>query len=56
MKGSIDHSILLTGYGTDPTHGPYWILKNSWSDKFANQGFIRVARGIKCAGVSGDYA
>lgn len=33
-----------------------WIIKNSWSEKFANKGFIKVARGIKCAGVSGDYA
>ena len=24
---SIDHSITLTGFGTDPTHGPYWIVK-----------------------------
>lgn len=47
----IDHSITLTGYGTDPTHGDYWIVKNSWSTAFANQGFIKVARGISCARV-----
>merc|ERR1719183_2259859 len=28
IKGkSIDHSVTLTGYGTDPKHGAYWIVK-----------------------------
>lgn len=50
IKGKgIDHSITLTGYGTDPVHGDYWIVKNSWSTRFANNGFIKVARGISCA-------
>jgi len=42
----IDHSITLTGFGTDPVLGPYWIVKNSWSTAFANEGFIKVARGF----------
>jgi len=50
IKGKgIDHSITLVGYGTHAVHGDYWIVKNSWSTKFANQGFIYVARGISCA-------
>jgi len=52
VKGhSIDHSITLVGYGTDPRHGPYWQVKNSWSVKFANSGFIKVARGVSCASI-----
>jgi len=52
IKGKgIDHSITLTGYGVDPTHGPYWIVKNSWASTFANDGFIKVARGISCANI-----
>lgn len=52
VKGKpIDHSITLTGFGTDATHGAYWLVKNSWSEKFANNGFIKVARGISCAGI-----
>lgn len=50
VKGmSIDHSITIVGYGTDPVHGDYWNIKNSWSTKFANSGFIKLARGVKCA-------
>jgi len=45
----IDHSITLVGYGTDEKRGDYWIVKNSWSERFANDGFIKVARGISCA-------
>lgn len=45
----IDHSITLVGYGTDDTNGDYWIVKNSWSAAFGNDGFIHVARGISCA-------
>ncbi len=44
---SIDHSIALVGFGTDDTHGDYWIVKNSWSTKFGNEGFIKLARGYK---------
>ena len=44
---SIDHSIALVGFGTNATNGDYWIVKNSWSTKFGNNGFIKLARGYK---------
>ena len=31
------------------TRSDYWIVKNSWSTKFANGGFIKLARGFKDA-------
>ena len=27
----VDHAIVLEGYGTDPTDGDYWLIRNSWS-------------------------
>ena len=50
----MDHSIVIVGYGSDPVQGAFWKIKNSWSTKFANAGFINVARGVQCGGLCSD--
>eukprot|EP00743_Colponemidia_sp_Colp-15_P009909 GILK01010867.1.p1 GENE.GILK01010867.1~~GILK01010867.1.p1 ORF type:complete len:328 (-),score=11.54 GILK01010867.1:121-1104(-) len=42
---SMDHAVQLVGYGTDAALGSdYWIVRNSWSASFGEQGFIRLVR------------
>jgi cathepsin L len=41
----IDHAVQAVGYGTDSTGQGYWIVRNSWSAGWGEQGFIRLYRG-----------
>jgi cathepsin L len=49
----IDHAVMLVGYGVDKEHGPYWLVRNSWSPAWGEGGYIRLKRtpfveGDKC--------
>jgi len=41
---SFNHAVLLVGYGTDPTYGDYWKVKNSWGTLWGEDGYIRLCR------------
>jgi cathepsin L len=40
----IDHGVLLVGYGVDPQYGPYWLVRNSWTTGWGEDGYIRIQR------------
>ncbi|CAF5161107.1 unnamed protein product [Rotaria sp. Silwood1] len=47
----LDHAVVAVGYGYDSTYGMnYWIIKNSWSQSWGENGYIRIAknRGNMC--------
>eukprot|EP00038_Savillea_parva_P007691 m.171885 g.171885 ORF g.171885 m.171885 type:complete len:635 (+) comp13441_c0_seq1:550-2454(+) len=46
-----NHILSIVGWGTDPTHGPYWILRNSWGTYWGENGFGKIKMGMDNLGV-----
>jgi len=40
----LNHAIQMVGYGTDDTHGDYWLVRNSWGPNWGEHGYIRLQR------------
>ncbi|XP_053743205.1 cathepsin K [Synchiropus splendidus] len=43
-KEDINHAMLAVGYGVTSKGRKFWIIKNSWSEQWGEQGYILMAR------------
>ena len=41
----LDHGVLLIGYGME-NNTDYWLLKNSWGNRWGDHGFFKIIRNM----------
>jgi len=41
---TLDHAVVAVGYGTDPSTGPYYLVRNSWSASWGDQGYVKIGQ------------
>ena len=54
-SSKINHAVILVGWGTDATYGTYWILRNSWSNWWGDDGYMYIKAGTSNVGMDATY-
>ena len=47
----LNHAVLVTGFGLE-SNSPYWRVKNSWGEKWGEDGYFRIERGTGMCGIN----
>ena len=50
---SLNHCVHLVGFDTSGSE-PYWIVKNSWGEKFGEDGYFRLVYGKNACGITNE--
>eukprot|EP00756_Hemistasia_phaeocysticola_P034400 Hpha_TRINITY_DN16518_c3_g1::TRINITY_DN16518_c3_g1_i4::g.134213::m.134213/K01363/CTSB; cathepsin B len=49
------HAVVLIGWGTENGQD-YWLLKNSWTAKWGDEGFFKIVRGSNDCGIESEFS
>jgi len=50
---TVNHAVLAVGYGYDKhSKLDYWIVKNSWTNAWGEEGYFRIKRGVNMCGLA----
>jgi hypothetical protein len=50
------HAVVLIGWGVDQRGNKYWLIKNSWGEKWNGDGTFKILRGSNFCEIEGEVA